>query len=480
VFGDSSISAKLTRMNMLVSGTALILACVSFIAYDVFAIRRGMVENISMQAQVAGVNSVTALLFNDPDSANKTLASLSPVPNIISAAIYTADDRPFALFQHSPKTQVPLLPVIPPGKLESYRFGSGTLILARMIVFQDKPLGKIYVLSDFSRLNSGVREYILIATFVLGACLSAALLISPFSRRAIAEPIIHLAEIARVVSRDKNYSVRATATANRDELSVLIESFNGMLSQIQVRDAALQQGHDEMEQRVVERTRELSATNKELEAFAYSVSHDLRAPLRSIDGFSQALLDDYSDRLDEPGRKHLQRVRHAAQRMSRLIDDMLNLSRVTRSPIHNETLNLSAIARDIAEELCRTEPARKVEFTIEDGLNATGDANLLQAAMENLIRNSWKYTSSHVTAKIEFGRMKQNGTSPYFVRDDGAGFDPRYADRLFGAFQRLHTEAEFPGTGIGLATVQRIIHRHGGEIWAEGAVEKGATFYFTL
>jgi light-regulated signal transduction histidine kinase (bacteriophytochrome) len=225
---------------------------------------------------------------------------------------------------------------------------------------------------------------------------------------------------------------------------------------------------------------ELLAANKELEAFAYSVSHDLRAPLRSIDGFSQALLEDYSDRLDESGRGHLQRVRRAAQRMSSLIDDMLNLSRVTRSPIHRELLNLSAIARSIAEELRQTEPTRKVEFIIEDGLHATGDAHLLNAALGNLIRNSWKYTSRHATARIEFGRTRQNGKFPFFVRDDGAGFDPRFADRLFGAFQRLHTEAEFSGTGIGLATVQRIIHRHGGEVWAEGEVEKGATFYFTL
>jgi light-regulated signal transduction histidine kinase (bacteriophytochrome) len=163
-----------------------------------------------------------------------------------------------------------------------------------------------------------------------------------------------------------------------------------------------------------------------------------------------------------------------------LIDDMLNLSRVTRSPIHREPLDLSGMARSVAAELRQAEPARQVQFVIADGLTATGDSPLLRAALENLLRNSWKYTSGHESAKIEFGRIQSNGKSPFFVRDDGAGFDPRYADRLFGAFQRLHTEKEFPGTGVGLATVQRIIHRHGGQIWAEGAVEKGATFYFTL
>ena len=166
--------------------------------------------------------------------------------------------------------------------------------------------------------------------------------------------------------------------------------------------------------------------------------------------------------------------------MSRLIDDLLNLSLVTRSGMRRENIDLSAMARSIADELRAAEPGRQVEFTIETDLTATGDFQLLRAAMENLLHNSWKYTSAHPCARIEFGKSQRSGKHPFFVRDDGAGFDPRYADRLFGAFQRLHTEAQFPGSGVGLATVQRIIHRHGGEIWAEGAVEKGATFYFTL
>jgi light-regulated signal transduction histidine kinase (bacteriophytochrome) len=234
------------------------------------------------------------------------------------------------------------------------------------------------------------------------------------------------------------------------------------------------------EQEIQRSNRELRAANKELEAFSYSVSHDLRTPLRSIDGFSQALLEDYAERLDATALEHLHRVRRAAQRMAALIDDMLNLSRVTRCELHREKLDLSAMAKSIATEVQEAEPGRQVEFVIENGLTAVGDPQLLRAALENLLRNSWKYTSGHSTARIEFARGKEKEKHSFFVRDDGAGFDPRYADRLFGAFQRLHTAKEFPGTGVGLATVQRIIHRHGGEIWAEGAVEKGATFFFTL
>ena len=238
--------------------------------------------------------------------------------------------------------------------------------------------------------------------------------------------------------------------------------------------------NEELEQRVGQRTAELSAVNKELEAFSYSVSHDLRGPLRSIDGFSQALLEDYGDRLDEQGRGYLRRVRVASQRMGELIDDLLSLSRVARSEMHRETVNLSQTVHSIAAELQQREPERQATFVIAERLTANGDAHLLQVALENLLDNAWKFTSKHPRARIEFGATENEGQTAYFVRDDGAGFDMAYVDRLFGAFQRLHSMAEFEGTGIGLATVQRIIHRHGGRVWAEGAVEKGATFYFTL
>jgi light-regulated signal transduction histidine kinase (bacteriophytochrome) len=225
---------------------------------------------------------------------------------------------------------------------------------------------------------------------------------------------------------------------------------------------------------------ELGIANKELESFSYSVSHDLRAPLRTIDGFSLALLEDYADKLDDEGKKNLERVRAATQRMGTLIDDMLNLSRVTRASMHMEKTNISEVAVAVIEELKKTQPERQVEFRIEKGLEATVDSHLLRIILENLLGNAWKFTSKCAKACIEFGQSSNNGSSAFFVRDDGAGFDPAYADRLFGAFQRLHAMSEFPGTGVGLATVQRIVHRHGGRIWAESSVGHGATFYFTL
>jgi signal transduction histidine kinase/ferredoxin len=235
-----------------------------------------------------------------------------------------------------------------------------------------------------------------------------------------------------------------------------------------------------LEELVKERTSELETANKELEAFCYSVSHDLRAPLRSIDGFSQELLNCYSDKLDDNGKDSLMRVRAASSRMARLIDDLLDLSRVSRTEMSRTVVELSAIAREVAEELMRTQPQRRVKFIIDDGLVDKGDERLLRIVFENLMGNAWKFTERHSQARIEVGVIHCEGRPAYFVRDDGAGFDMAYAKKLFEPFQRLHSANDFPGTGIGLATIQRIIQRHGGDVWAEGEVEKGATFYFTL
>ena len=235
-----------------------------------------------------------------------------------------------------------------------------------------------------------------------------------------------------------------------------------------------------LELRVAERTAQLQAVNNELEAFSYSVSHDLRAPLRHINGFSQALLEDYADKLDEQGKSHLHQVRSASQEMALLIDDMLQLARVTRSEMRQEVVKLSELADAVVAEMREGDRGRVVIINIEEGLSTYGDKRLLRIVLSNLLGNAWKFTSKRERAEISFGREQQNGEAVYFVRDNGAGFDMTYADKLFGAFQRLHTAVEFEGTGIGLATVQRIVHRHGGHVRAEGALDQGAVFYFSL
>jgi PAS domain S-box-containing protein len=236
----------------------------------------------------------------------------------------------------------------------------------------------------------------------------------------------------------------------------------------------------ELEQRVQKRTAQLEAANHELEAFSYSVSHDLRAPLRAVEGFSTALFEDFSDSLPEEGKLYLTRIINSAQRMNQLIEGLLRLSRITRGSINFAPVDLSAMAHMIRTELANSDPDRVVNWEIEPGLLAIADSNLLYIVLNNLLNNAWKFTSHHTIANIKFGKIIENGRDVFFVKDDGAGFDMQYAVKLFGAFQRLHKDTEFEGSGIGLATVRRIIQRHGGQIWAESKIEEGATFYFTL
>lgn len=237
---------------------------------------------------------------------------------------------------------------------------------------------------------------------------------------------------------------------------------------------------DELEDRVVERTMQLENVNRELEAFSYSVSHDLRAPLRAIDGFSLLVMEDYADKIDEAGKISLRRVRAAAVKMGQIIDDVLRLSRINRMVMLKRSVNLSDMITNLAQDLELRDPERKIEFAIEPGLEAKADENLINIALENIMDNAWKFTSLNEQTRIEFGAFMNQVKTTYFIRDNGVGFDPIYADKMFGEFQRLHTDSVFPGTGIGLATLQRVIKRHGGEVWAEGEVGKGATFYFTL
>jgi light-regulated signal transduction histidine kinase (bacteriophytochrome) len=235
----------------------------------------------------------------------------------------------------------------------------------------------------------------------------------------------------------------------------------------------------DLERRVRDRTARLEAANRELEAFAYSVSHDLRAPLRAVDGFSQALLEDYAATLDARGKGYLERIRSGAARMGHLIDDLLRLSRLSNAEIRLEEVDLSAMVGSVVAELRETSPGRQVECVITPGIHVVADRALTLIALENLLRNSWKFTGRRAEARIEFGRLSgEGGEVVFYLRDNGAGFDMAYASKLFGVFQRLHDQHEFPGSGIGLATVQRILHRHGGRVWAEGEVDRGATVYF--
>ena len=305
-------------------------------------------------------------------------------------------------------------------------------------------------------MNRTATVLVVLIVVVFAAAVPAWLFISA----KVIRPITELsAGTKRVAAGDFSGTL---PVGSEDELGELTKHFNTMIA---ARGRAWQ---------------ELEASNKELNAFAYSVSHDLRAPVRAIDGFSAALLEDHGEKLNEEGKDMLRRVRKASDRLAALIDAMLTLSRLTRREIRAERVNLGTLARSVADSLRAAEPERQASILLPAKLEARGDREMLRVVMENLLGNAWKFTSEQPQARIEFGATQVDGEPAYFVRDNGAGFDMAYADKLFGPFQRLHRQEEFPGDGIGLATVERIVHRHGGRVWAEGAVNQGATFFFTL
>jgi signal transduction histidine kinase len=474
-----TISGRITRMNLLVSGSVLVLAVLAFFSYDMLSFRLNLISNLSAEAQIIGANSVAALTFDDPASAEATLRGLSRSQDAAAAVLTAEDGSVFATYGPPNETELITRRLLPPRDADHHWLTSRRLILAHRIIYQKSSLGVIYISAPLTEIELRARHYLLIAGLILLLCMGAAIAISSVSRRMVAQPITSLAETARSISRARDYSARAEESPDSVEMIVLTRAFNQMLEQIQQRDAALRRSRDELELRVEERTAELRAANRELEAFSYTVAHDLRGPLDSIAGLSY-LLATNTDQLDHTSREMLQRLQDSTKNMAALIDDLLNFARASTSPVKRDEVNLTTMAHQIATDLRSSEPGRAVQFDIADVAAVEADAGLMRIVVDNLLRNAWKYTSHHAQACIEFGAKKMDGRTVYFVRDDGAGFDPRRIGEIFQPFHRLHSKSEFQGTGIGLATVQRIMARHGGDIWAEGGVEQGATFYFTL
>jgi len=478
-FEGLTVRRKLTSISVLSSMTALISASLVFLVYDATTFRERMAARLGTEAQIISSNAVTPLLFNDNDAAATTLGGLQAERAVMAAGIFrVGEGNPFAVYARDPASRASL-PAPRPDSEADALFESGHLTIQRAVQFEGKTIGHIVVRASLGELRARQRRYALIVLVVLAASFLLAMGLSRIAERTISGPILALAAVASEVSTRKDYSVRAPGQG-KDELGTLVTTFNQMLDEIQARNRELEQARGDLERRVEARTRDLAAANKELEAFSYSVSHDLRAPLRAIDGFSKVLLSSYAKALDDRGRHYLDRVRAATQRMSELIDDLLGLARVGRKELARREVDVSALAGRVAAELARRDAERAVRVEIAPGLSAHADPQLLAIVLENLLGNAWKFTGKAAGACIEVGQERNGAGGPFYVRDNGAGFDMAYADKLFGAFQRLHLDSDFEGTGIGLVTVQRIVARHGGRIWAEGAVGKGATFRFTL
>jgi len=475
-----SISWRLTGMNMLVSASALVLAGAGFIAYDLTSFRSIIVGNLIVRSRIIGANSVSALTFNDARAAETTLSALEADPHIVNAAVYGLDRRLFAAYRRPGAGAAPAA-VESVDSLQLSWFDEPGIVIVKPIVFQGMHAGVVRLQSDLEAVHARLRRYGVIVAFVLAGSLAIAFMISRIAQRSIARPLTQLVDVAGRISRERDYSVRATEAAEGREFEQLREAFNDMLTLIERRDVELEASRHQLEARVDERTAELTAVNQELEAFSYSVSHDLRAPLRHIGGFVSLLDRHAGPALDAQGRRYLKTIATASTRMGQLIDDLLAFSRMSRAALVKKRVSLDSLVRDVQAEVTAQAAGRDITWMIQPLPDVDGDVSMLRLALVNLLSNAVKYTSTRPHARIEVGAAVGEGEETVvFVRDNGVGFDMQYAHKLFGVFQRLHGVEEFEGTGIGLASVRRIIQRHGGRTWAESVLDEGATFYLSL
>jgi signal transduction histidine kinase len=474
-FESLPIKRKLMLVIMLTSLTALLLACAGFAAYEWVTLRRSMVNDLTTLADVIGTTSTAALIFEDTQAATEFLRALKTKPHIVAACFYTKHGHFFAGYSRDGEA----VDCMADPTWNGYRFEQGHLLLSHPIVEKGSPIGTLYLRSDLQEMRTRIQPYLWIVLLVVVTSVAGTFVLAEVLQRRISAPILALALTAKIVSESKDYTVRALVYT-RDELGLLAEAFNAMLSQIQDRDMALLKMNEELEQRVQERTAELRAANRELEAFSYSVSHDLRAPLRAITGFSRILLEDYAPQLPDEAQRYLKIVDNGGQHMGQLIDDLLAFSRLGRMELRKQPVATADLVRQVLEDLQAGPSGRQVEITLGDLLPCRAEPSLLKQVFANLLQNALKYSRQRDVAHIEVGCWEHDGEQVYFVKDNGVGFDMQYVNKLFGVFQRLHRAEEYEGTGVGLAIVQRIIHRHGGRIWAEAAIDQGATFYFTL
>ncbi len=597
VHQDAPIQRKLMAVILLTTSIALAVSCLGFITYEIFTIRNNMTRAMATRAEIIAANIRTTLELRHPADATEVLNALQNDPRMVSACIYDANGRLFARFPaDAPDTRFPKSPGNP-----DVVFGPAFLTEFYPVVKGGRTLGTIYLQSNLTALTDRFSGYAVLTLTVFLSSLLVAYLLSLRLQKQISKPIQALAETAQAISNHQDYSIRATRFGN-DELGLLTDTFNEMLTRIQEQNRVLRQfaaiiessedaiisktldgiitswnpgaeklfgyaapeaigrsmqmlippdrmdeeprilaqlargeliDHLEtvrvrkdgtlvdiaasispikdgngkvtsiskiarsiterkqaeakihqlnlhLERRVIERTAQLEAANKELEAFSYSVSHDLRAPLRAMDGFSQAVEEDYGPQLPEEGRRYLRTIRTEAQRMGVLIDDLLTFSRLSRQPLNQQEINTRKLVDAVLEELNSQRQKRTVTIRVGDLPACRGDAALMKQVWINLLSNALKYTSQREAAVIEVGCSREADEHVYYVRDNGAGFNMQYAHKLFGVFQRLHRADEFEGTGVGLAIVQRVIQRHGGRVWAKSALNEGATFYFTL
>lgn len=480
-FNDRPIRSKLMALIMFSVLASIILLGAVFVTYEFFSQRHNMEQEYSTTAKIIADRSQAAMLFQDIPGLEENLSSLRVKKDILAGCLY---DTSGLLAYFKVRESVDNCPESPTLGLRA--FEAEQYLHSEPIEVDDEVVGVLLIRVSLEQLYRQLVFYVAMVLLFILLISGLAFLLSRYLQEYIARPLLSLTGTANEVATTQNYDLTATRESS-DEIGELVDAFNSMLVTIKAQNARIVQNSAELDLKVKERTqalaksnRELGVANKELEAFSYSVSHDLRSPLRAIDGFTRALEEDYADQLDDLASSYIQRARSAAQKMGELISTLLQLSRVTRKELEIEDVDFSALAQTACQNLRNEYPQREVELDILAGVRAQADVFLLEVAVDNLLSNAWKYSSNEEKARIEIGCREERGVRVYYIRDNGAGFDKTYAGDLFTAFKRLHSDEEFEGTGIGLATVARVVHRHHGDIWATSEVGEGACFYFTL
>ena len=490
-----SLRLKLIGVMLVTTLAALVVALLAIVAYDLRAYHRNWIADVTTQAKLLGNASAPAIAFDDAKVAEENLSLLRLRPQVQAAAIYNARGGLFASYTRPGlKPDFPKLP-----ESEGTHIDGRRLVLFQRIANDKEILGTVYLRTDYEMLRR-IGDYSVIGVLVALAAMLVALLMSAHLQRIVTQPVLAIADIAREVVEQKDYSRRAEKMSD-DEVGVLVGAFNDMLAEIERRTHALEVSNEELarevaersksdaevrrlnaelEDRVRERTAQLEAVNRELEAFSFSISHDLRAPLRHIDGYAHMLQEDAGTKLDGDMRRYVDTISESARRMGMLIDDLLAFSRLSRNQVQCTTVDMNAL---VERALLDADSAKisQGQLTIGPLPPAYADPRLLLQVWVNLLSNALKYSATRgADARIDVSGETDGEVNRYRVRDNGVGFDMRYADKLFGVFQRLHARDEFEGTGVGLAIVHRIVTRHGGRVWADAALNQGATFTIEL
>jgi len=475
LFKNLPIRKKLLRIVFLINGIVLLVAGMAFFGNEFYSFKKATVEKLSTIGKIIAANSTAALAFDSPDDAREILAALRAEPHIVAACIYDKNGKIFSeYYAGNEKSKFP-----PSPGPQGYRFSYTNLDGFVPVMQETLPLGTLYLRSDMGALHSWLGLYAVVVVVILLVSFLLAYILVRLLGKSISTPILALSETAKIISERNDYTVRATKMSN-DELGTLTEAFNQMLDQIKKKDDNLNEFNQNLELKVHERTEQLETVNKELEGFSYSVSHDLRAPLRAIVGFTSILEEEYANRLDVEGKRITSIIKKNTMKMGRLIDDLLEFSQLGRHDGTKTSFNMQKMVKDVKDVLATQYNTGKINWSIGDLPNVNANASMIRQVWVNLIANAIKYSGKMEAPQIEIGAMTKVSEYVFFVTDNGVGFDQQYSDKLFKVFQRLHSAEEFEGTGVGLALVNKIITREGGSVWAESEPGKGASFYFSL